>query len=223
MIYWASAAGASDIDIQKRNLEFAARELDKCSSCGESYVYVVPAHIIFDMTVPGRCYTEFSCISPTCYAGEICVVAENMVFEYEHGYIIRRLPLIEGNFISTRLDRIRHGYYEGKKIVDTSFQFSSRTVIEDVALDIVNSPNTKSPHIQHLFSGIRFTVSYIAFQLLGEECGIEFDPNGDVVFQDIPSSLCTDTSNARRARHLSHWTYDIGERKLAALRCPKTT
>ena len=88
MIYWASSGGASNADIQKRNLEFAARELEKCSSRGESFVYVVPAFIIFDMTILGVHYTENSPVDPSCYAGQVCLTAENMIYDYErHDYI----------------------------------------------------------------------------------------------------------------------------------------
>jgi len=221
MIYWASSGGASNADIQKRNLEFAARELEKCSSRGESFVYVVPAFIIFDMTILGVHYTENSPVDPSCYAGQVCLTAENMIYDYEYGYVVRTMPLIDSGVVFDRIEMMRHGHYDDRKVSDTSFQFSSRHVIEDVADNIVNNSNTTFPKIQHLFSAIRFTTSYIAFQMLGEDHNIEFDPSGEIIFQELSSSLNTSKLEGRNAHRLANWTFEVGENIVNGLKCQK--
>jgi len=225
MIYWASTSGTSDADIQKRNLEFAAQELDRCSSRGESFVYVVPAEIIFDMKTPGVRHTEHSTVCPSCYAGQVCLTAENRVHEYEHGYILRIMPLIDSGHLHYLFDHMRHGAYNGEKTTETSFQFSSRQVVEEMAKSITNmtSKSLERPRIQHVCSPIRFTTSYIIFSLLGEDPGIELSSDSTAwrIFPDLPASFCTENADDRQVRHIMRWTHQIGERTLKDLRCPR--
>lgn len=231
MIYWASTGGASEAEIQKRNLDFAVQELAKCAPHGESFVYVVPAEVMFDMRVNGRRFLESDPVAPTCLAGQICQVMEGRVLEYEHGYVIRIMPLIDSGIILTRLDWMRHGYYNGKQVVDTSFQFSSRYVIDDMANTLVRTERRHEfPRVYHHFSGVRLTTSYIAYMLLGEaHLEIEFNETGGKIFPDLPSSLHTEhvdgdgNGTAWNSSRLCQWTYEIGERTLERMRSPRWT
>ena len=196
MIYYASKPGAHPDLIQKLNLEFAAQELATCESRGEVFVYIVPACMMFDFSVPGR-IVESTPPTPQEYCGAIIAVAEDMVRRSDMGYVLRVMPFVET--VSDTFKSICRGAYSRKRIHDVMFQFSSRRAVEDIAGTMVADRQYAESvgHIRHVFSRSRFSTSYVFFRLLAEEAAdTEFDSDGLSIFPDRAASFCSEHADA---------------------------
>lgn len=215
MIYWASATAASDSEIQRRNLDFAAQELAKCEPRGEQFFYVEPAEIMFDMSAPSTRIVESTPLNPSCYAGSVAQIMEQRVLEYSHGHVIRTAPFIESAPFQQVFSDMRCGLYGGCVLLEQSFQFSSRWAVAEIGRCTI--AGTREFHeelgsLRHICSGIRFTTSYIAFQLLGEDFNIDFsrdrmDPRlTDLGVSSYGSSLCSERGD-RLTAHFFEWSY----------------
>ena len=220
MIYWASIGGMSDSEIQKKNLEFAAQKLVSCELRGEFFVYVIPANEIFHMCKPGSIYMESSPTTAHTFAGKVSLLMEEQVLASPYGYVLRVMPAIDGKLILPIIKNIANGDYRGHTLLDSSFQFSSTSIINDCAKFIEAQEDEELRHIRlrHVFSATRFSLSYIAYYLLGEDHGIEFNDNGDEVIVDMPSSLRS-MHAGRMVHHLAQTCLMAGEQQLETVKC----
>jgi len=219
MIYYASESGAHHL-VQKWNLELAAQELALCESRGEIFIYVVPACIMFDFHVPGK-IVESTPRSTQGNVGAVTAVAEDMILESDMGYILRVMPFLDKQELIEVFEPIHRRTYNGQKIHDVLFQFSSRHAVAEMArtMSVDRTYAESVGRVRHVFGNSRISTSYIFFRLLEEEdaAEVEFDPDGLTLFPVFPASLCSEHGDAVTS-YVGQFNFRCGLEELETLK-----